>query len=99
MFGGRYMKENIPVLLLKKLTILPSQEVRIELNNELSKKVIDLSTIEFSNKVLIVLPSNTLEESPTITDLPKSGVLTLIKRLFYQIIIIALSLKVLTELK
>ena len=72
------MKENIPVLLLKKLTILPSQEVRIELNNELSKKVIDLSTIEFSSKVLIVLPSNTLEESPTITDLPKSGVLTLI---------------------
>lgn len=72
------MKENIPVLLLKKLTILPSQEVRIELNNELSKKVIDLSTIEFSGKVLIVLPSNTLEESPTITDLPKSGVLTII---------------------
>ncbi|MGN1380522.1 MAG: S16 family serine protease [Bacilli bacterium] len=72
------MKESIPVLLLKKLTILPSQEVRIELNNELSKKVIDLSTIEFSNKILIVLPSNTLEESPTITDLPKSGVLTLI---------------------
>lgn len=72
------MKENIPVLLLKKLTILPSQEVRIELNNELSKKVIDISTIEFSNKVLIVLPSNTLEESPTLTDLPKSGVLTLI---------------------
>lgn len=72
------MKENIPVLLLKKLTILPSQEVRIELNNELSKKVIDLSTIEFSNKILIVLPSNTLEESLTITDLPKSGVLTLI---------------------
>lgn len=27
---------------------------------------------------MIVLPSNTLEESPTITDLPKSGVLTLI---------------------
>ncbi|UKI28873.1 MAG: hypothetical protein L6V78_00390 [Clostridium sp.] len=35
------------------------------------KKVMDLSTIEFSNKILIVLPSNTLEESPTITDLPK----------------------------
>ena len=72
------MRENIPVLLLKKLTILPSQEVRIELNNELSKKVIDISTMEFSNKVLIVLPSNTLEESPTLTDLPKSGVLALI---------------------
>lgn len=72
------MRENIPVLLLKKLTILPSQEVRIELSNELSKNVIDISTIEFSNKVLIVLPSNTLEESPTITDLPKSGVLTVI---------------------
>ncbi len=37
------MKENLPVLLLKKLSLLPHQEVRLELNNELSKKIIDLS--------------------------------------------------------
>lgn len=72
------MKENIPVLLLKKLTLLPTQEVRIELNNNLSKKIIDLSSLEFNNKVLVILPENTLEESPTITDLPKVGILAYI---------------------
>ena len=72
------MKENIPVLLLKKLTLLPTQEVRIELNNNLSKKIIDLSSLEFNNKVLVILPENTLEESPTITDLPNVGILAYI---------------------
>ena len=72
------MKENIPVLLLKKLTLLPTQDVRIELNNNLSKKIIDLSSLEFNNKVLVILPENTLEESPTITDLPKVGILAYI---------------------
>lgn len=72
------MRENLPVLLLKKLTLLPTQEVRLELNNELSKKIIDLSMDKFSNKVLVILPSNALEESPTVTDLPFVGVLAYI---------------------
>ena len=29
------MDKNLPVLLLKKLSLLPTQEVRLELNNEL----------------------------------------------------------------
>ncbi len=35
------MLENLPVLLLKKLVLLPYQEVRLELKMELGKKIID----------------------------------------------------------
>lgn len=73
------MKENIPVLLLKKLSLLPLQEVRIELNNDLSKKIIDLSIKSYNKKILIILPINSLEESPSVKDLPEVGVLTYIK--------------------
>ena len=41
------MLENLPVLMIKKLVILPYQEVRIELNTDLSKKIVDLSEIDF----------------------------------------------------
>ncbi|MDD4187386.1 MAG: AAA family ATPase [Bacilli bacterium] len=70
------MKENLPVLLLKKLTILPLQEVRLELNNDLSKKIIDLSKESFNNKILVILPINFLEVSPSVKDLPMVGILT-----------------------
>ena len=73
------MDKNLPVLLLKKLSLLPTQEVRLELNNELSEKIIDKSISSFDKKVVVILPTNTLEESPTITDLPTIGVLTYIK--------------------
>lgn len=73
------MDKNLPVLLLKKLSLLPTQEVRLELNNELSQKVIDLANISFEKKVVVILPKNSLEESPTINDLPNIGVLALIK--------------------
>jgi ATP-dependent Lon protease len=73
------MDKNLPVLLLKKLSLLPLQEVRIELNNELSKKIVDLSISSFDNKVIVILPINSLEESPTVSDLPSIGVLASIK--------------------
>lgn len=73
------MDKNLPVLLLKKLSLLPTQEVRLELSNELSEKVIDKAISSFDKKVIVILPNNSLEESPTITDLPEIGVLALVK--------------------
>lgn len=73
------MLENLPVLLLKKLVLLPYQEVRLELNVELSKKVIDHSENFYNNKLLIICPNDTLESSPSAADLPNVGVLSKIK--------------------
>lgn len=73
------MLENLPVLLLKKLVLLPYQEVRLELNIELSKKIIDFSIDSYNSKLLVVCPNNTLESNPTAQDLPNIGVIAKIK--------------------
>lgn len=73
------MLENLPVLLLKKLVLLPYQEVRLELNIELSKKVIDLALNSYNNKMLVICPNNTLELHPSAKDLPEIGVIAKIK--------------------
>ncbi|MCX4248339.1 MAG: endopeptidase La [Bacilli bacterium] len=73
------MLENLPVLLLKKLVLLPYQEVRLELNIELSKRIIDYSMNSFNNKLLVISPNNTLESNPSASDLPKVGVIAKIK--------------------
>lgn len=73
------IKSNLPVILLKKLVLLPYQEVRIELNNETSKKVIEISKVYHDDEVLVVCPIDTLEENPDTSDLPKIGVVGKIK--------------------
>lgn len=73
------IKSNLPVILLKGLVLLPYEEVRIELNNEISKKIIDLSNLYHDDEVLIVCPINSLEENPDTSDLPKIGVVGKIK--------------------
>ena len=73
------MLENLKVLLLQKLVLLPYQEVRIDLSNEDSKKVIDLSEKYFNNKLLIISSSSSTEVQEEIKSLPKYGVLAKIK--------------------
>ncbi len=73
------MRENLPVLLLRKIVLLPYQEVRLELNSDMSKRLIDLAIESYSNKILVICPTNGLEKNPTENDLPKLGVITKIK--------------------
>lgn len=67
-------KSNLPVILLKNLVLFPLGDARIELNNNITKKIMDISRDYFDNKVLIVTPLNDLEEVPDTNDLPKVGV-------------------------
>lgn len=69
------MQNTLPVMLLKKLILLPNQEVKLELNNDLTKEVILLSTKKYNHEVLIVCPKNELEEIPDVDDLPLIGVI------------------------
>lgn len=73
------MLENLPVLLLKKLVLLPYQEVKLELNIDASKKIVDLADKYYSKKLLVVCPNDLLESNPDISDLPRVGVLSKIK--------------------
>lgn len=69
------MQNTLPVMLLKKLILLPNQEVKLELNNDLTKEVILLSGKKYNHEVLIVCPKNELEEIPDVDDLPFIGVI------------------------
>ena len=68
------MNNTLPVIILKDLVLFPQQEVRIDLNNNNSKKIIDLSTLEYSSKVLVVCPKDMMEEDLDQSDLPNVGV-------------------------
>lgn len=73
------MQQKFPVMLLKGLILLPNQEVKLELNNELSKNVTNLANSEYNRQLLVITPKNTLEETPDVTDLPEVGVIGKIK--------------------
>ena len=73
------MNNFLPVMLLKELIILPNEELRIDLNNELSKKIFKLASIHHNGDMLIVCPKDKLEESPDIKDLPSIGVIARVK--------------------
>ena len=68
------IKNNLPVILLKGLVVLPLSDARIELNNDISKKVIEISKLYHNDEVLIVTPLNDLEVNPDTSDLPTIGV-------------------------
>ena len=68
------MNNTLPVIILKDLVLFPQQEVRIDLNNNNSKKIIDLATLDYSSRVLVVCPKDMMEEDLDQTDLPNVGV-------------------------
>ena len=73
------MFKDLPVILLKGLVLLPFQEVKLDLNNELSKEIIALSSKKYKNEILIVCPKDFIEENPDVSDLPEIGVVGHIK--------------------
>ncbi len=73
------MSFNIPVVLLKNLVILPNQEIKLELNNVISGKAINEASANFKGEILVIAPTDSLEEEPTLDDLPQVGVIAKIK--------------------
>ncbi|MBE6140764.1 MAG: endopeptidase La [Firmicutes bacterium] len=73
------MKNIIPVILLKELVILPNQEIKIELNNKLSKLTIKNAINNNDSRILVIAPIDKIEEDPSVDDLPKVGVIAKIK--------------------
>ena len=73
------MSKKLPVILLKGLVLLPFQEVKLDLNNALSKEIISLASKNYKNEVLVVCPKDQIEENPEVSDLPTVGVVGHIK--------------------
>ena len=68
------MKNNLPVVILKGVVLLPNCDLRIEFDNDYHKSILDVSELFHDNKVLIIVKENELEETDDIKKLPKKGV-------------------------
>ena len=68
------MNSSLPVMLLKGLVLLPNQEVKLDINNKISKKTVMISSKDYKNELLVVCPKDQKEEEPEVTDLPFVGV-------------------------
>ena len=73
------MNNYLPVMLLKDLIILPNQEIKVETVK--SDQLITVSNKHHNGNLLLVCPTDTLEEEPSITDLPTIGVVGIIKNI------------------
>lgn len=69
----------LPVILLKKIILLPYNELRLEFDNEASENIIDVAQLSYGNNVLVVTQLDYLEEKPLFDDLPVFGVVASIK--------------------
>ncbi len=73
------IKTNLPVLLIRNMVLFPNSEVRIEIDNDIDRKVISLAEDYYDNQVLIINPKDVLEQNPDVTELPKVGIVGSIK--------------------
>ena len=69
------MKQNLPVLLLKGLILIPNSDIRLEFDSDISKAIIDVAEIFHDSHIMVISRENPLEEQVDINELPKIGVI------------------------
>ncbi len=67
-------KKDLPVILLRGIIVLPYAELKIDLIDELDTRIIELASNNHDGYVLLVSPSNYLEEKIEISKLPDLGI-------------------------
>ena len=67
------VKTNLPVILLRGAILLPYCDFRLELSSDIDKSVLKLAEEYYDSNILIVSPSNPIEENIEIDKLPKIG--------------------------
>ncbi|HHT38505.1 MAG TPA: endopeptidase La [Mollicutes bacterium] len=69
------VKTTLPVILLRGMVLLPYSEIRLEINNDIDKKILELAEENHDNNILIVPLSNPLDESFEVNELSKIAVM------------------------
>ncbi len=72
------MKLNLPVIILNCKYLIPSSEIKLEFNDDLSKNIIDESEIFHDKKILVVTKIN--KDNDLTKDLPEIGVVAKLVR-------------------
>ena len=73
------VETNLPILFLRDVVLLPYNELRIEINTDKERNILDISERRHDNHILFINLIDTLEERPSVRKLPKMGILGKIK--------------------
>ena len=68
------MIHNLPVIVLRGLVLLPSNELKLEFEDADSIRLLDMSEMFHDGKLLVVSSNDPYDVNPDINDLPKIGV-------------------------
>ncbi len=68
-------KTKLPVLVLKNIILFPHSEIRLEVENSKDKEIISLADSYYNKHILIINPSDELEDSIDKTSFPRVGVI------------------------
>lgn len=68
-------KQDLPVILLRGIIVLPYAELKIDLIDELDTKIIDLASNNHDGYVLLISPEEYLEEKIELKNLPEFGII------------------------
>lgn len=74
------MQNNLPVILLRGLVLLPFSELKMEFDADNSKTIIDESLELHNGNLLVVTPPDPYELNPNIETLPKIGIISKITK-------------------
>lgn len=77
MDGGAKMKMNLPIILLRSSAFLPYTEIKLEIDNEESKNIIDTATYFHDNTILVATQNNDGKGEPAF---PTVGVISKITK-------------------
>jgi len=73
------LKTNLPILFLREVVLLPNNDLRIEFSNNKDKNLLTKSELNHDGYILFINLKNPKEEQPSLTELPKIGILGKIK--------------------
>lgn len=69
------MQNNLPVIILKGIILLPNCDLKVEFDSKEYKTLLDTAELFHDNKVLVIQKENDLEETTQMKSLPKIGVI------------------------
>ena len=70
---------NLPILYLRDVVLLPFNYIRLELRNDIDKKILNIAESNYDGYVLLINLNDPLEEEPDYNTLPDIGILGKIK--------------------
>ena len=70
------LKTNLPVLILDDTIVFPSCEIKLEIEDSITKKILTLSESYFNSHLLVIFKD---KKNVSLDDLPKIGVISQIK--------------------